>query len=397
MTLLPAMGTPARERGISLGGDMPARRGAMGSDGAPAPAAASRLLWRAVLTGTANADSLDPAVADALRVLAARLAARCSPGLAASLLAPLTPLLGGPAVDPAAATSSALLSRLTLAAQLAALRRMIDAGLHPVVLKGLANAHLLYDPPAPRVVGDLDVLLKRSEIAAAIDLFAPLGFRFGGVRHTRWGFVSDASYVPFYSPDGITNIDLHVEADAWPLPLGLSAAEVLDGAVVLTLPGGTIRRPRDEHVLLICISNIAKGRFGWQTLSKVIDAARLLTRRGAGLDWGDIATRAARARLTRTLDALLALLVVLGLPRSAVRGVVHPPRGIAGRTWGRIVTDWCSVFPGELSGMELLWRDLTLVQAPATFARFNWWRLKGLVRPVEGVPPEAKARGLSGG
>jgi hypothetical protein len=95
------------------------------------------------------------------RVLAARLAARCSPGWAASLLAPLTPLLGAPAIDPAAAASSALLSRLAVAAQVKALRQMGAAGLHPVVLKGLANAWLLHAPPTPRVVGDLDVLLAR--------------------------------------------------------------------------------------------------------------------------------------------------------------------------------------------------------------------------------------------
>ncbi len=52
------------------------------------------------------------------------------------------------------------------------------------------------------------------------------------------------------------------------------------------------------------------------------------------------------------------------------------------------------MFAEELSGSALLWRDLTLVQTPATFARFNWWRVKGLVRPADGLPPEARARGL---
>jgi hypothetical protein len=360
-----------------------------------APDAATTLFWRTVLTGATGVGSVDTATADAVRVLAGRLAARCSAGWAASLLAPLTPLLGAPALDPAAAASSVLLSTLTRAAHLTALRRMTEAGLHPVVLKGLANAHRLYDMPTPRVLGDLDVLLPRVEIGAAIDLFAPLGYRFGGARRTRWGFVSDASYVPFHSPDGITNIDLHVEADAWPLPLGLAADDVSNGPQVLVLPDGVIHMPRDEHVLLICVSNIAKDRFGWQTASKAIDAARLLVRQGPALDWREIEDRAARACLRRPLDALLALLVALGLPPSRVPRTVQPPRGLAGRTWRRIVADWRGVFVGELSGAALLWRDLTLAQTPATFARFNWWRVKGLLRPADGIPPEARARGLT--
>ncbi len=353
---------------------------------------AAAVLWRTVLTGTPGVASLDPATADRVRVLAARLAARCSAGWTAALLAPLAPLLGAPAVDPPAATSSMLLSKLTRAAHVAALQRLGKAGLHPVVLKGLANAHRLHDPPTPRVLGDLDVLLPRSEIGPAIDLFVPLGFRFGGTRRTRWGFISDASFVPFYSPDGITNIDFHVEADAWPLPLGLPADDVRAGAQTLTLSDGIVRMPCDEHVLLICLANITKDRFNWQAVSKVIDVSRLLSRHGASLDWHEIERRAARARLSRPLDALLALLVALGFPPAAIPGAVRAPRGLAAHTWRRIVDDWHAVFATDLSGRALLWRDLTLAQAPATFARFNWWRVKGLVWPSDGIPPEARGR-----
>ena len=65
----------------------------------------------------------------------------------------------------------------------------------------------------------------------------------GGARQARWGFVSDASYVPFHSPDGVTNIDLHVEPDAWPLPLGLPADDA-------TVPD--VRRKSHDEVL-VCV------------------------------------------------------------------------------------------------------------------------------------------------
>ncbi|MBL8673730.1 MAG: nucleotidyltransferase family protein [Rhodospirillales bacterium] len=354
---------------------------------------AARILWTTALTGTAPPDASSEDLTAVSRTLVDRLLRRVSPGWAASLLAPLASRFGTPLVDPAAARPAALLSKLTLAAQAAALARLDAAGVPAVALKGFANAHLLHPDPSARIVGDLDVLVPRDALGAAIDVFAPLGYRFGGVGARRWGFVSDASFVPFHSPDGVVNIDLHVAPDAYPLTLGLPAADVFAGARAVAGPAGPFRAPKDEHVLLICASNAAKDRFGWQTISKMVDAARLLVARGASLDWDEIDRRAGAARLRRALDVTLALLVALGLPSTAIpAGRGAPPRGYAGAVFASVVGEWLAMFPDDVSGAAALWREAVLVHAPATVARLNARRLAGLLRPGDGVPAEARGR-----
>lgn len=177
---------------------------------------AARALWAAVLGGQAPATG--PEAAD-LMGPAKRLARRLSPAWVASLLKQLT-------VDLAEAPKALLVARLTHAAQSEAMRLMAEAGLEPVALKGFANAHALYDDPVVRTSGDLDVLLRRDQLAAVVDLFGKRGYGFAADGRRRWGFVSDASFVPFFSPDGVCNIDLHVEADSWPLHVGLPADHI---------------------------------------------------------------------------------------------------------------------------------------------------------------------------
>src|SRR5690349_17995819 len=130
--------------------------------------AAARPLWAVLLTGRKPAS---PLPANAVSVLAPRLARRLSPAWAASLLEPLTTSDVISPLDPAKAHQALLMARLTLGAQAQAMRLMAEAGLEPVALKGFAHAHALYPDPAARITGDLDVLIRRDKLAAVIDLF----------------------------------------------------------------------------------------------------------------------------------------------------------------------------------------------------------------------------------
>ena len=52
-----------------------------------------------------------------------------------------------------------------------------QAGIRPLVLKGLALAYEYYPDPALRPIRDIDLLLKQDEIKPALDLLADAGFR----------------------------------------------------------------------------------------------------------------------------------------------------------------------------------------------------------------------------
>lgn len=350
--------------------------------------AAARVLWATVLGGQIPA-AIPPEAG--LPALAARLARRLSPAWIASLLRPLT-AVGVPwPIDPAIARQALLVARLTHAAQGEAMRLMEEAGLEPVALKGFANAHALYDDPVSRITGDLDVLLRRETLAAAIDLFGKRGYAFAADGRRRWGFVSDASFVPFFSPDGLCNIDLHVEADSWPLHAGLPASDVRTAARRVAYAHGTFAVPSPEHALLIAISNIAKDRFAAPTISKAVDLSRLLARHGGDLDWREIETRGDRAALMPALRATLALLVELGLPRTlAPAALSQPPTGLAGQAFARVLADWLAMFPRDPGAATMLTREALLAREPATFVALNLRRLRGLVRRGDGIPPEAR-------
>lgn len=342
---------------------------------------AARALWAAVLGSEAPA--IWPPAAD-MAPAAGRLARRLSPAWAASLLKPLT-------VDLPMAPNALLVARLTHAAQSEAMRLMAEAGLEAVALKGFANAHALYDDPVARISGDLDVLVRRDQLGAVIELFGKRGYGFAADGRRRWGFVSDASFVPFFSPDGVCNIDLHVEADSWPLHAGLPADDIRAKARPVVYGHGTFAAPAPEHALLIAVSNIAKDRFSAPTLSKAIDLSRLLARRQGELDWAEIEARGKRAALMPALQASLALLAELGLPRDLVPPAMsRRPSGLAGQVFVRVLADWLAMFPRDCGAATLLTREALLVREPSTFVALNLRRLRGLLRRGDGIPPEAR-------
>ena len=300
------------------------------------------------------------------------LAARSSRALIETLLAPLGIKLAGAAND-------LLLSRLAHAAQLRAFRRLDEAGLQPVALKGFANAHRLYDDPVARIVGDLDVLIERRHLKAAIELFVPEGFRFAPAEK-RWGVIGEASFAPFHSVDGVCNIDFHVSPDSWPLPLGLTAETLREKAQVVN----DVRMPSDEHALLIAVSNAAKDKFGWRSLGKALDLARLLDRSGAAMDWDEIQRRARAARLERAMGCFFALLRALGGDAPAMPAP-------SGALFDALVAEWRSGFASEPAGRTVLAREAMLAHAPATALALNLKRVGGLLKPNDGVPPEGRA------
>lgn len=60
-----------------------------------------------------------------------------------------------------------------------------QAGIHALVLKGLALAHQYYPDPALRPVSDIDLLLKQVDVLPALDLLAGAGFRVDSPRALR--------------------------------------------------------------------------------------------------------------------------------------------------------------------------------------------------------------------
>jgi len=337
-------------------------------------------LWRHLLGGAAADDRVPAPAADLLQR-----------AMIAAPAAAVAESIDGEAGAAARAQAAAILGygRYLLSRQLEVLRWLAQIAVPTVALKGFAAAQCDWPDPAQRIVGDLDLLVRREDLAAIVAALTQRGFRFGGALRPRWGFLSDASFLPFFSPDRHCNVDLHVEPDSYPLHRGLAVEAVFAAARHVVCNGVTVAVPCAEHALLIGVSNLAKDKFAVTDARKLVDIARLL-RRQDRLDWHQVEARARRARLICALRTTLSLAVALGLPADRVPTQWRlPPAGLRGRAWRRLLRDWQSFATEPVGTLRLLEREWLLAAHPAVAARLAGRRLRGVLFPRSGLPPVA--------
>lgn len=303
--------------------------------------------------------------------------------------------LGRRGLDPESVRHGRLLNRFTRARQESCLATLREAGVEVVVLKGLALAYGLYPDPDIRVAesGDLDILLRAGDRDRVVALLSELGYRFGKPPDKAWGFISTASYLPFMSPDGAVNLDLHIHPDAYPLHRSLTTERVFAGSKVVAAGLLEIRIPSPEHSFLLLASNAAKDKFAELAVKKALDAIVML-RQQPELDWAEIEQLAKGGGFLKQVTVFLALLAALGLDPAALPArLVAAPRGFARREFRRMVADWSALFPASLGLAGTLRREFLLSAGPSVALYNNGLRLRGLLRPASGLPPERRSVG----
>jgi hypothetical protein len=337
-------------------------------------------LWRHLLGGAASGDHALAPPADLVQ-----RAMIVAP--AAAVVASLGDDARTAARDQAAAVVG--YGRYLLSRQLEVLRWLAQLAVPAVALKGFAAALCDWPDPAQRIVGDLDLLVRRKDLGAIVEALTQRGFRFGGGLQSRWGFLSDASFVPFFSVDRQCNVDLHVEPDSYPLHRGLDADAVFAAARTVLCNGVNVAVPSAELALLIGVANLAMDKFAVADARKLVDIARLLQRQDR-FDWHQVEARAQHARLTCALRTALSLAAALGLPADRLPAQWRqPPMGLRGWAWRRVVRDGQAFATGPVGTLRLLEREWLLAAHPAVAARLAARRLRGVVLPRSGLPPVA--------
>ncbi len=171
----------------------------------------------------------------------------------------------------------------------ALLLRSLDAlapvGQVPVLLKGYGLALRLYPDPLQRATTDVDLLVARADVGAAVQALVPVGLVARPEAGSRHG-EEDAHHLELAGPAGL--VELHYRALAgW--------GEALEGDALLaradagTVDGRAVRwlRPEDEAVYLaLHASHHALQRLAW------LFDLKLLARSGARLDWRTVVERA---------------------------------------------------------------------------------------------------------
>jgi hypothetical protein len=252
-----------------------------------------------------------------------------------------------------------------------------------VPYKGPALAALLYGNVALRQAGDLDIVVRRSEVDRARALLQARGYR---PRHAldRGGeaFMLRSRYSEeLERPDGpsvelhwgFTNGDVGLALDLDSLAPRLRAATLGGGGVPVFCP--------EDLLLLLCIHG---GKHRWDRLEWVCGVAELLRAEGAGLDWSALLERSAALGVRRML--LLGVLLALDLLEAPVPDAIvrHARSDAAVPRLAREVPALLALeaVDGDETGSFAtdLFR-LQLRERPRDRLRFIWYRLTTPSRP----------------
>ena len=212
---------------------------------------------------------------------------------------------------------SAAYSTLLTETLLDLLRLLAEHNIAAVPIKGPILAATVYEYPALRAFGDLDIMVRRKDVARTVELLTSTGYRpcsktgrsevlaklLGSRLRKDAGFVRS---------DGMVFVELHwdflPEARSFPLRpeyAWRSCEEVM-------LAGAKVQTFATEHVLMFLCAHGAKH--GWMYLKWICDVAELV-RAQQNLDWDRAFSEARRLRSERLLRLGLQLAVdLLGAP-----------------------------------------------------------------------------------
>lgn len=325
----------------------------------------------------------DPAAAS---IAADRLADLLTPALAAYLLRTAEERTGQALLADDVARQSRLMNRFNGGVQRRWMARIVETGIPVVALKGFVFAHTIYPDPDIRTIGDIDLLVRQTDLEPLLDEMQNWGFAFEELPSSPWGFISDASYLPMMSADGNCNVDVHVQPDCYPAYRSLDTETLFADSRKIMLDGLEIATPSPTHALVLCLTNAAKDKFGPFSVRKLIDVVQLL-KSDADIDWAEVEMLVRDGHFKAPARVTFALLERLGLSMTGVPASIrNPPTGLRARTFEGLVTDYRDLFVTEPGAWTVLSRELALCTEPDVALYNAVARLKGLFRPRRGLP-----------
>ena len=197
------------------------------------------------------------------------------------------------------------------------IRRLNDAGIEPVALKGLALLFAgVFPDPAVRYLCDVDFLIPEHQLATAIEVLAQAGYT---------PDVSDAlakfrHHAPQMQRLGFIPVELHRSIGLGLPGQILPALELLAASRPIDFKGARLRIPSPEHLVthLILHSQVRhpyRERI-WPPLRAMYDLVSLNRRFAADLNWPSIERAFRSGGQLATLQLhLLQVEQTLGMPR----------------------------------------------------------------------------------
>jgi hypothetical protein len=197
------------------------------------------------------------------------------------------------------------LRSLALVSELSAVTHTLSrAGIDTIALKGPALSWRLYHDVARRACLDLDLLIHREDVPAAIEALAAQGYQDPRslTEPMRRAYLDDYHDLQMLSPNNVL-VELHWAWAQRRFALPDLTAECWAESGVVTMPWGQVRTLSPHHELLF--SSVHGAKHAWAHLDLVLDVAALVEL--YDVDWERLEAESRRTGLLRILHVTLAL------------------------------------------------------------------------------------------
>jgi len=135
---------------------------------------------------------------------------------------------------------------------------LAQRGIEVIVLKGTANAHLIYDDPSTRVFGDNDLLLRAGQFEAGVQALMELGYVRSVAPPQREFARRFAKGATLKGPEG-DEADLHRNLVFGTFGFAIDLDELFDSSVEFELGGRRLRALGPETRMLHACYHAALG------------------------------------------------------------------------------------------------------------------------------------------
>lgn len=283
----------------------------------------------------------------------------------------------------AAAQVEAVSAKPVRARLLAFCAALEKAGVPTVAIKGLATSITLYPRPYQRLLPDVDLLFREEDLPAVSHLLG--SWRFvtltGAVETRRWGALTEASFAPVAPPDQAFLVDIHCHVDDAPASQGLTTEAVFARAGVVETGIGSVRVPAPEHAFCILALHAFRDFYEPRGLKSLFDAALLVRRHGAEMDWDEVERCARAGRFVKRVVFYRELLARLGAAELDAPFAGRKASLIERRLAGLVADNFRRLDSFTMSDRRKLVFEAALLDSPLESLRWNIERLRGLVAP----------------
>lgn len=156
-----------------------------------------------------------------------------------------------------------------------------------LLLKGLHLAADVYDAPALRTMGDIDIMVPRDRLADTSRALADAGFQTTDVADID-DYCRTNNHLPRMAPpDGRgVGVEVHWTIELPTSPFDIQPADLWAGARQLRVNGRNVLVLSPEHLILhLCLHACYHHRFDHTPLKQLCDIAVVLRRYRAEVDW----------------------------------------------------------------------------------------------------------------